>query len=122
MFLAEEPTDVYSEEYRPIRSVGEEDGEGTIQQTQIIYMTKSNRRTTILNLLKEGPKSVGELQDLTGYEPRHVKNILSEFYGMNLIKGTMEKEFIYTPLKGPFTKEVDCVYDDEFVLQNIVNR
>lgn len=79
---------------------------------------KTDRRTTILNLLKEGPKSVGELQSLTGYEIRHVKNILSEFYGLNLVKGTIENGFMYTQPKGPFVKEEGDVYD-EFTLKNL---
>ena len=77
------------------------------------------KQTQILNLLKEGPKSFSELEKITSFDKRIIRNTILELFDIGVIRGNFQSCYRYTEPKEPIVYDTEEVYVEEKHLKNL---
>lgn len=76
------------------------------------------KQTQILNLLKEGPKTLTELEEITSFDKRTIRNTLMEIYGVGVVK-EIKGFYTYIEPKTPIVYDTEEVTVHESQLKNL---
>jgi predicted transcriptional regulator len=77
------------------------------------------KQTRILNLLKEGPKTLTELEEITSFDKRTIRNTIMELYDIGVVRGSTESSYRYIEPKTPIVYDTEEVTVHESQLKNL---